>query len=171
MHTDKFYKEDLLAMAKINIPKHLLVDILREITEFNEFRKDNPFPHESEVRAWLEREEKMMTASRNMMGAPWLQSYGFCAADFHLLQHEHLEELWSLGLNPLDSTTRLQVRAVGEKLNDIGGFKAMQFNFVVLQGIVSGGAALGTARPRPAGVGAFAPFVSTCWSGVGEWMH
>ena len=156
-------------MAK-TVPAHLMKDILREVAEFEAFKLDNAFPPETAVKEWLAREAHGATASRNMFGAPWLQSHGFSSEDLQRLQYDLLEEAWHAGLQPLDQAKCL-LRAVGQKLNDAGGLKTMQFNFVVLQGMVNGGALLGSGDERPAGVRAFTPFVSNCWSGVGDWVH
>ena len=167
-----FYSEAMPASKKGKIPAQLHEAIVREMKEFDAFRQENSFPSEAEVLTWLKRECNENTASRNMLGLPWLQTYGFSAVDIRLLQYDLLVKLWDVGLQPFDEVKRLEVRAVGEALNEIGGNKAMLFNYVVLQGMVNGGGALlGGKSERPAGVLALCPSISARWSGVGDWMH
>ena len=81
-----------------------------------------------------------------------------------------LVKLWDVGLQPFDEAKRSEIRAVGEALNDLGGYKAMLFNYVVLQGMVHGSEVLGGGSERPTGALAFCPSISKCWSGVGDWV-
>ena len=153
-----------------SIPAHLLPSVLCEIAECDAFRAENSLPAEDEVRKWLEKEADQTTASLNILGEPWLQSFGFSAADVDLLRYDLIQDLWGIGLQPLDKDKQLAVRSIGEQLNEVGGVKCMQFHHVVLQTIVTSNAILGKEIRRPPGVFAFTSFVGKCWSGVGSWM-
>ena len=153
-----------------DLPEHLVADIAREVDEFAAFRSENPFPSELMVRRWLERELDKRTASRNMLGQPWLGSNGFDLDDVEGLQHGLLAALYDIGLQPFSTSKQSDVGEIGQRLNQRGGLRAMQFHFVILQGIVTSNALLPKGVRTP-GVFAFCHFVSKCWSGIGEWQE
>ena len=145
-------------------------DIRREVEEFQAFRSEHPFPTEAGLHKWLTREINEGTASANMLGEPWLRSYGFDGSDVVRLDYFHMKKLYEIGLQPHDAALQSEVRDIGHQLYQTGGFRMMQFHFVILQGMVNSSAFFNDATERKPGVFAFSQFVSKCWSGVGSWL-
>ena len=157
-------------MDRKSIPPHLVATIQSEQAQFQAFRRQHPFPPDGEIMAWLAQELDVATASMNIIGEPWLESYGFGKADIDRLQLDRLRALYAIGFQPMADECVSQVRAIGELLHGYGGFRTMQCHFVILQGTVNSRHIFGESVREP-GVLSLCPFISKCWDGVGMWKH
>ena len=153
-----------------SIPPHLLATIQMEQSQFQTFQRSNPFPPDGEFMAWLAQELDLETASMNMLGEPWLESYGLGKCGVDRLQLDCLRALYAVGLQPLDVERVSQVRGIGKFLHGYGGFRAMKCQFVILQGTINSSYIFGEGTREP-GVLSFCPFISKCWDGIGVWTH